>query len=166
MPRPLYPRKEIIMADAQTSSESAGNLTELLADIVRAYVSKNSLSVPDLPKPINEVHSALRQTTTGGQTAEEPAKEPAVPIRRSVNPDYIVCLEDGKHSKSLKRHLRTDHDMSPQEYRAKWGLKPDYPMVAPNYAASRSELAKKMGLGQKRVEARAAQQPQRRGGRG
>ena len=152
------------MADAQTSSESAGNLTELVADIVGAYVSKNSVSVADLPKLINEVHSALRQTTTGGQTAEEPAKEPAVPIRRSVNPDYIVCLEDGKHFKSLKRHLRTDHDMSPQEYRAKWGLKPDYPMVAPNYAASRSELAKKMGLGRKPAEDTAAQ-PKRRGGR-
>ena len=152
------------MADAQTSSESAGNLTELVADIVGAYVSKNSVSVADLPKLINEVHSALRQTTTGGQTAEEPAKEPAVPIRRSVNPDYIVCLEDGKKFKSLKRHLRTDHDMSPQEYRAKWGLKPDYPMVAPNYAASRSELAKKMGLGRKPAEA-AETQPKRRGGR-
>ena len=102
------------MADAQTSSESAGNLTELVADIVGAYVSKNSVSVADLPKLINEVHSALRQTTTGGQTAEEPAKEPAVPIRRSVNPDYIVCLEDGKHFKSLKRHLRTDHNMTPK----------------------------------------------------
>ena len=152
------------MADAQTSSESAGNLTELVADIVGAYVSKNSVSVADLPKLINEVHSALRQTTAGGQTAEEPAKEPAVPIRRSVNPDYIVCLEDGKRFKSLKRHLRTDHDMTPQEYRAKWGLKPDYPMVAPNYAASRSELAKKMGLGRKPAEDMAVQ-PKRRGGR-
>ena len=153
------------MAEAHASTEPAGNLTELVADIVGAYVANNSVSVSDLPTLIGQVHSALRETTTGGQAAEQPAQEPAVPIRRSVQPDAITCLEDGKKFKSLKRHLRTDHDMTPQEYRAKWGLKPDYPMVAPNYAASRSELARKMGLGRKAAEAGAAQQ-KGRGGRG
>jgi predicted transcriptional regulator len=154
------------MADTQASTGSADNLTELAADIVGAYVANNSVQVADLPNLIGQVHSALQQMASGKPEAQAAPQEPAVPIRRSVQPDAITCLEDGKKFKSLKRHLRTDHNMTPQEYRAKWGLKPDYPMVAPNYAASRSELAKKMGLGQKRVEARAAQQPQRRGGRG
>ena len=151
------------MADTSESGTTTANLTELVADIVGSYVSHNSVQVTDLPKLISEVHTALQRTANGGQQTEEKAQEPAVPVRRSVQADYIVCLEDGKKFKSLKRHLRTDHDMTPQEYRAKWGLKPDYPMVAPNYAASRSELAKKMGLGRKPAE--AAAQPKRRGGR-
>ena len=141
----------------------SGHLTELVADIVGAYVSNNKVAVNELPGIISQVHTALQQTTTGAPEPQQEAQQPAVPPRRSVNPDYIVCLEDGKRFKSLKRHLRTDHDMTPQEYRAKWDLKPDYPMVAPNYAASRSELAKKMGLGRKPAEADA--QPKRRGGR-
>ncbi len=153
------------MADIQTSTGSTGNLTELVADIVGAYVSNNSVQVADLPNLIGQVHSALQQTASGKQEAQAAPQEPAVPVRRSVQPDAITCLEDGKKFKSLKRHLRTDHDMSPQEYRQKWGLKPDYPMVAPNYAASRSELAKKMGLGRKAAEPGAAQQ-KGRGGRG
>ena len=152
------------MADTAESGATTGNLTELVADIVGSYVSHNSVQVADLPKLISEVHAALQRTANGGQQTEEKTQEPAVPVRRSVQADYIVCLEDGKKFKSLKRHLRTDHDMTPQEYRAKWGLKPDYPMVAPNYAASRSELAKKMGLGRKPAE--AAAQPKPRGGRG
>ena len=152
------------MADAQESTGSTGNLTELVADIVGAYVSNNSVQVADLPNLIGQVHSALQQTASGKQEAQAAPQEPAVPVRRSVQPDAITCLEDGKKFKSLKRHLRTDHNMTPQEYRAKWGLKPDYPMVAPNYAASRSELAKKMGLGRKPAEA-AETQPKRRGGR-
>ena len=152
------------MADTTESGATTGNLAELVADIVGSYVSHNSVQVADLPKLISEVHSALQRTANGGQQTEEKTQEPAVPVRRSVQADYIVCLEDGKKFKSLKRHLRTDHNMTPQEYRAKWGLKPDYPMVAPNYAASRSELAKKMGLGRKPAEGAAAQ-PKRRGGR-
>ena len=152
------------MADTQASTGPANNLVEQVADIVSAYVSNNSLQVAELPKLIGEVYTALQRTTTGTQEAQQEAQEPAVPVRRSVQADYIVCLEDGKKFKSLKRHLRTDHNMTPQEYRAKWGLKPDYPMVAPNYAASRSELAKKMGLGRKPAEDTAAQ-PKRRGGR-
>ena len=145
-------------------TEESGHLSELVADIVGAYVSNNKVAVNELPGIISQVHTALQRTTTGTQEAPQEAQEPAVPVRRSVQPDYIVCLEDGKKFKSLKRHLRTDHNMTPQEYRAKWGLKPDYPMVAPNYAASRSELAKKMGLGRKPAEDTAAQ-PKRRGGR-
>ena len=153
------------MADAQESAGSAGNLIELVADIVGAYVSNNSVQVSDLPNLIGQVHSALQQTATGKQEPQGEAQQPAVPVRRSVQPDAITCLECGKKFKSLRRHLRTDHHLEPQEYRAKWGLKPDYPMVAPNYAASRSELARKMGLGRKAAEAGAAQQ-KGRGGRG
>jgi predicted transcriptional regulator len=151
--------------DNATATMTSSNLSELVADIVSAYVSHNSVATGDLPGIISQVHNALQQTTQGGQKSEEPSKEPAVPIRRSVQPDHIVCLEDGKKFKSLKRHLRTEHDMTPQEYRAKWGLKPDYPMVAPNYAQTRSDMARRIGLGRKRAEARAAQQPKRRAGR-
>ncbi|MBB4303793.1 putative transcriptional regulator [Rhodobium orientis] len=126
------------------------NLIDLTADIVSAYVSNNAVASADLPGLISEVYSALQKTT--GEAAEpepEPLK-PAVPYKKSVTPDYIICLEDGKKFKSLKRHLRTHYDMTPEEYREKWNLPPDYPMVAPNYAAARSALAKKMGLGQQR----------------
>ena len=154
---------EAMMAETQEASGSAENLTELVADIVGAYVANNSVQVADLPALIGQVYSALQQTASGRQEAQTAPQEPAVPIRRSVQPDAITCLEDGKKFKSLKRHLRTDHNMTPQEYRAKWGLKPDYPMVAPNYAQARSDLAKQMGLGRKPAE--AAEPPRRRGGR-
>ena len=123
----------------------------LAAEIVSAFVSNNSLPAAELPALIGSVHQALNTLATGStqQPAEEP-KAPAVPIKKSVQPDYIVCLDDGKRFKSLKRHLRTTYDMTPEQYRAKWGLPADYPMVAPNYAATRSELAKTIGLGQKR----------------
>ena len=154
------------MADTEASTPSAGNLTELAAEIVSAFVANNNVPIGDLPRLIGEVHSALQQTTTGGQKAEEKPQEPAVPIRRSVQPDHIVCLEDGKKFKSLKRHLSSEHNMSPQAYRQKWGLPRDYPMVAPNYAASRSEMAKQIGLGQsRRKAAEPAPEPKRRGGR-
>lgn len=154
------------MADTEASGTSAGNFTELAAEIVSAFVANNKVEVGELSKVIAEVHAALRQTVNGGPKAEEKVQEPAVSIRKSVQPDHIVCLEDGKKFKSLKRHLRTDHNLSPEEYRAKWKLPRDYPMVAPSYAASRSELAKKMGLGQaRRKEAEPAPQPKRRGGR-
>jgi predicted transcriptional regulator len=125
------------------------DLIELSTEIVCAYVSHNALSPTDLPKLIAEVHTALN----GLHSSEipEPVEElkPAVPVRKSVAPDYIICLEDGKKFKSLKRHLRTHYNMSPEEYRDKWGLPADYPMVAPNYSATRSRLAKDNGLGRK-----------------
>ena len=124
-------------------------LVQLTADIVSAYVSNNKIGSTDLGKLIEEVHTAL-QRAPGAQAAPEPEpREPAVSIRRSVTPDYIVCLEDGKKFKSLKRHLQGEHGLSPEEYRSKWGLPRDYPMVAPNYAQARSDLAKSMGLGRK-----------------
>lgn len=129
---------------------SGNNYIALTAEIVSAYVSNNSVSAGDLPALIGQVHSALtRVSSSPGEAAPEPPK-PAISVKRSVTPDYIVCLEDGKKFKSLKRHLRTQYSMTPEAYREKWDLPPDYPMVAPNYAAARSQLAKQMGLGQQR----------------
>ena len=135
---------------------AGANYIELAADIVSAYVSNNSVPSGDLPTLINEIHSALMRV--GGGTVEVPieAPKPAVPLKKSVTPDYIVCLEDGKKFKSLKRHLRTQYNMTPEQYREKWGLPVDYPMVAPNYAKARSELAKEMGLGQQRRKRRSS----------
>jgi predicted transcriptional regulator len=129
------------------------NLIELTAEIVSAYVSNNSIASADLSGLISEVHTALHRTLGGAAEPEPEPQKPAVPLRKSVTPDYIICLEDGKKFKSLKRHLRTHYDLTPEEYREKWGLAADYPMVAPNYAKARSNLAKEMGLGQKRVRA-------------
>lgn len=139
-------------------NENADFVT-LAADVVSAYVSNNSVAAADLPALIATVHAALSAAATG--KVEQPAVElkPAVPIKKSVTPDFIISLEDGRKYKSLKRHLRTSYDMSPEDYRAKWGLPSDYPMVAPNYAAARSELAKKSGLGQQRAKAAAAVPP-------
>ena len=123
-------------------------LTALTADIVSAHVGNNAVAIGDLPLLIRNVHDALAGLAT---PAAEPVAElvAAVSIRQSVKPDYIICLEDGKKLKMLKRHLMTAYDMTPDEYRAKWGLPADYPMVAPNYTATRSQLAKDMGLGRK-----------------
>ena len=132
-------------------------LLEMTADIVSAYVGNNTVSAETLPSLIANIHAALSQVTTGAVEPEPEPKEPAVPIRKSIAADYLICLEDGRKFKSLKRHLRTKYDMSPEEYRTKWGLAKDYPMVAPNYAKARSDLAKQMGLGQGgRKPARAA----------
>ncbi|MFC3079905.1 MucR family transcriptional regulator [Phenylobacterium terrae] len=128
--------------------DQKSEVIEMTADIVSAYVGNNSVSAAELPNLIQSVHRALAGISTGGEVVETAPKEPAVPIRRSITPDYLVCLEDGRKFKSLKRHLRTKYNMSPEEYRAKWGLPKDYPMVAPNYAKARSDLAKQMGLGQ------------------
>jgi len=134
------------MADNPTSSP----FIELTADIVSAYVSNNTVAASDIPDLINQVHLALVRVSGGaGEIQAEPVK-PAVSVKRSVTAEHIVCLEDGKKFKSLKRHLRTQYNMTPEQYREKWGLPPDYPMVAPNYAAARSQLAKQMGLGQQR----------------
>jgi predicted transcriptional regulator len=124
---------------------------ELAADIVSAYVSNNTVSTGELPALISEVHSALVRVS-GGMAVEVSAEaaKPAISVKKSITPEYIVCLEDGKKFKSLKRHLRTQYNLTPEAYREKWGLPADYPMVAPNYANARSELAKKMGLGQQR----------------
>jgi predicted transcriptional regulator len=134
------------MSDNSSESSYIG----LTANIVSAYVSNNSVPSSEIPNLISQIHSALKRVS-GGQVAApaEPLK-PAVPIKRSITPDYLVCLEDGKKFKSLKRHLRTQYNMTPDQYREKWGLPPDYSMVAPNYAAARSQLAKQMGLGQQR----------------
>jgi predicted transcriptional regulator len=134
---------------ADTSGDSS-SFIELTANIVSAYVSNNTVPSADVPNLINQVHAALKRVS-GGQVAApaEPLK-PAVPVKRSVTPEHIVCLEDGNKFKSLKRHLRTRYGMTPEQYREKWGLPPDYPMVAPKYAEARSQLAKQMGLGQQR----------------
>jgi predicted transcriptional regulator len=138
------------MADA-----GSPNYIELTADIVSAYVANNSISSGEIPALIGEIHNALVKVSAGQEVLapSEPAK-PAVPVKKSITNDFIVCLEDGKKFKSLKRHLRTAYNMSPEQYREKWGLPADYPMVAPNYAEARSQLAKQMGLGQKRKRGR------------
>ena len=123
---------------------------ELTANIVSAYVSNNSVPSADIPALISQVHSALKRVSGGQVTAAAEPLKPAIAIKRSIAPDYIVCLEDGLKFKSLKRHLRTRYNMTPEQYREKWSLPADYPMVAPNYAAARSQLAKQMGLGQQR----------------
>ncbi|HKX91162.1 MAG TPA: MucR family transcriptional regulator [Sphingomicrobium sp.] len=128
-------------------------LLTLTADIVAAHVSNNSVAVNDLPNLIQNVHAALNGIS-GKSAAPEPKPEPKVPIRSSVKPDYIVCLEDGKRLKMLKRHLMTHYNMTPDQYRQKWGLNADYPMVAPNYAEQRRKLAKSIGLGTKRRRTR------------
>jgi len=124
-------------------------LIQLTAEIVAAHVSNNSVAVNDLPQLIQNVHGAL-SGLSGPQQVPEAKPEPKVPVRTSVKPDYIVCLEDGKKLKMLKRHLMTHYQMTPEQYRQKWGLSPDYPMVAPNYAEQRRTLAKSIGLGTKR----------------
>lgn len=137
-----------------SEKQAPGNYIELTAQIVSAYVSNNTIPAGDMPGLINQVHAALMRVSSGqGEAQSEPLK-PAVSLKRSVTPDYIICLEDGKKFKSLKRHLRTQYNMTPEQYREKWGLPPDYPMVAPNYAAARSRLAKQMGLGQQRRRAK------------
>jgi predicted transcriptional regulator len=124
-------------------------LIELTADVVSAYVSNNPVPVGELPALIGQVHAALKGTVDNVSAEMPEALKPAIPIRKSVTPDYIISLEDGKKFKSLKRHLSTHYGLTPDEYRAKWDLPADYPMVAPNYAAARSTLAKSMGLGRK-----------------
>src|SRR4051812_46306570 len=133
-----------------SDNTSGGNFIELTADIVSAYVSNNSVPASDLFSLINQVHVALVRVSNGQSEVQPEPLKPAVAVKKSITPEYIVCLEDGKKFKSLKRHLRTQYSMTPEQYREKWALPPDYPMVAPNYAAARSQLAKQMGLGQQR----------------
>ena len=134
-------------------TDGAGkSFIDLTADIVSAYLSNNPTPAAEIPSLISQVHAALTRVAAGrSEPAPEPAR-PAVPVKKSIHPDYLVCLEDGKRFKSLRRHLRTQYNMTREQYRDKWNLPPDYPMVAPNYAVTRSQLAKKMGLGQQRPE--------------
>jgi predicted transcriptional regulator len=142
---PVGIRDENAMNDNNTSG-----FIELTADIVSAYVSNNSVAAGDIPNLIGQIHSALLRVSAGQSDLQPEPLKPAVSLKKSITPDYLVCLEDGKKFKSLKRHLRTQYNMTPEQYRDKWNLAPDYPMVAPNYAAARSQLAKQMGLGQQR----------------
>jgi predicted transcriptional regulator len=133
---------------AETTPKMAEDeLLRMTADVVAAYVSNNTLPTAQLAEVINAVYNSLKALE--GQVAQPQAEplKPAVPVRKSVTPEFLICLEDGKKLKMLKRHLRSTYNMTPDEYRAKWGLQPDYPMVAPNYAERRSEFAKKIGLG-------------------
>ena len=144
------------MAEEVAKSEQS-DVLRMAVDIVAAYVANNTVPAGQVPEVINTVYNSLTTLDGGTGASAEPAK-PAVSVRRSITPEYIICLEDGKKLKMLKRHLRAAYDMSPEEYRVKWGLASDYPMVAPNYAAQRSAFAKKIGLGRKKGE----KQPRRR----
>jgi predicted transcriptional regulator len=132
-------------------ADNTSTFMELTASIVSAYVRHNSVPSAELPALIGQVHTALTRVSSGQSEALGDVLRPAVPIKKSITPDYIICLEDGKKFKSLKRHLRNQFNLTPEQYREKWGLGSDYPMVAPNYAAARSRLAKQMGLGQRRL---------------
>jgi len=128
--------------------DEKSEIIEMTADIVSAYVGNNSVTAADLPSLIQSIHRALSGVSGAPEPVEVAPKEPAVPVKRSIQQDFLICLEDGRKFKSLKRHLRTKYNLSPEEYRAKWNLPKDYPMVAPSYAKARSDLAKQMGLGQ------------------
>ena len=148
-----------------TDNAENDKLLALTADVLAAYVSKNPMPMGDLPELIGSIHRSLTGLATGAREAKAGTPVPAVPIKKSVTPDYIVSLEDGRKFKSLKRHLAGTYGMTPDEYRSKWGLARDYPMVAPNYAKARSELAKSMGLGRKAGETPAKAAPAKARGR-
>ena len=139
--------REVLPVATETTS---GNYIELAAEIVSAFVSNNSVKPADLPALIDSVHSALHSVAHPAPKQEEPKLTPPVPVKRSITPDFLISLEDGKRYRSLKRHL-AGRGLTPEQYREKWGLPRDYPMVAPNYSARRSELARSMGLGQKKA---------------
>lgn len=144
------------MSENNAAKFPQGEILRMTAEVVSAYVSNNLLPATQIADTIKSVYGSLNALESGlGEAKREPLK-PAVPIKKSVTPDYIICLDDGKKLKMLKRHLRTTYNLTPDEYRARWGLAPDYPMVAPNYAAQRSAFAKKIGLGRK------ARHPKRR----
>jgi predicted transcriptional regulator len=136
------------------NGEKPHELLKLASDIVAAYVSNNPVPISELPAMIKSVHATLGGLDSGGGSDSLTLHKPAVPIKKSITPDYIVCLDDGKKLKMLKRYLRSNYNLSPEEYRIKWGLPADYPMVAPNYAAQRSEFAKKIGLGRTSTSAK------------
>jgi predicted transcriptional regulator len=132
-------------------ADNTSTLFKLTASIVSAYVKRNAVPSVELPSLIGQVHTALTRVSSGYGEVLGNALRPAIPANKSITPDYIICLEDGKKFKSLKRHLRSHYNLTPEQYREKWSLGRDYPMVAPNYAAARSRLAKQMGLGQQRA---------------
>jgi predicted transcriptional regulator len=140
------------MSDTITEKANRDDLLRMVTDVVAAYVAKNPVATTQLSDLINTVYGSLSSLESGQPEAKSEAPKPAIAVKKSVTPDYIICLEDGKKLKMLKRHLRTTYNMTPDEYRAKWGLAPDYPMVAPNYAAQRSDFAKKIGLGRKAAD--------------
>lgn len=133
-------------------NDTAGSSSfiQLTADIVSAYVSNNTVQANDIPSLINQVHTALQRVSSRQDEGSSEPLKPAIPVKKSITPDFLICLEDGKKFKSLKRHLRTQYGLTPEQYREKWDLPLDYPMVAPNYAQARSQLAKQMGLGSQR----------------
>ena len=137
------------MSENTNESIAREDILRMAVDIVAAYVSRNQVGATQIPEVINTIVGSLNHVQSISGEAGGVALKPKVPIRRSITPDFIICLEDGKKLKMLKRHLRTTHNLTPEEYRAKWKLGPDYPMVAPNYAKQRSEFAKKIGLGRK-----------------
>ncbi|WP_404426793.1 MucR family transcriptional regulator [Thalassospira australica] len=137
------------MTDAENSVLDRDELLQMTVDIVSAYVSNNAIASAQIPELISTIFNSLDDLREVEAVVEEEPLKPAVPIRKSIGDDYIICLEDGKKLKMLKRHLRTTYNLTPEEYRAKWGLPSDYPMVAPNYAKQRSQFAKKIGLGRK-----------------
>ena len=135
------------MAEATAEEVKREEILGLTSEIVAAHVSNNTVSLTDLPSLIEQVYRTLATVAGPGENGHSDRLTPAVPIKKSITPDFIVCLEDGKKLKMLKRHLKTAYNMTPEEYRERWGLSPDYPMVAPNYAKQRSRLAKQIGLG-------------------
>ncbi len=151
------------MTDSIAEKSGRNDILRMAVDVVSAYVSKNPLPTSQITEVINTVYGSLAALEGGVVETKAEAQKPAVNVKRSITPDYLVCLEDGKRLKMLKRHLRTTYGMNPDEYRVKWGLPPDYPMVAPNYAAQRSDFAKKIGLGKKAEDSGA--KPGRRRGR-
>lgn len=138
------------MREENTETVSQGDVLRMATEVVASYVRHNELPASQIPEIIFSVHDSLRSLSSNS-SRQKTQQKPAVPIRKSVTPDFIICLEDGKKLKMLKRHLRSAYSLTPEEYRVKWDLSPDYPMVAPNYAAQRSEFAKKIGLGRKRT---------------
>lgn len=137
------------MSDEINDRVAHEDVLRMAVDVVAAYVSNNQVATAQIPDIINNVYNSLVSLDTRPEEPAIEAPKPAVSVRKSVTPEYIVCLEDGKKLKMLKRHLRTTYNMSPEEYRTKWNLPPDYPMVAPNYAQQRSDFAKRIGLGRK-----------------
>jgi len=137
------------MADGAEPTVRKHDLLRMTAEIVSAYVGHHNIPASEITEIIKVVHSSLDSLQNDGTIEAEPAAKPAISVRKSITPDYLICLEDGKKLKMLKRYLRTTYGLSPEDYRAKWGLPPDYPMVAPNYAEQRSVFAKKIGLGHK-----------------
>ena len=133
--------------DTSRDNMGSSDLLRMTTEVVAAYLGNNSVPASQISEVISTVHDALKNLSSDAREPEPEPLRPAVPIKKSVTPEFIVCLEDGKQLKMLKRHLRTTYDMTPEEYRAKWGLPADYPMVAPNYAQQRSDFAKKIGLG-------------------